>query len=80
MPTMVDKPRLVPFSFYKAINLTADLLLATLPIPMIWKVQVQMHYKVAIGFVMSLGALYVFLEDNTQLADYSYLELQLPVR
>lgn len=43
--------------FYEAISLTVDLLLATLPIPMIWNVQVEMHVKVAIGFVMSLGAL-----------------------
>jgi len=41
----------------EAISLIVDLLLATMPIPMIWNVQVQMHMKVAIGFVMSLGAL-----------------------
>lgn len=41
----------------EAVSLSVDLLLATLPILMIWKVQVLMHVKVAIGFVMSLGAL-----------------------
>jgi hypothetical protein len=41
----------------QAISLTMDLLLAALPILMIWNVQVGMNVKVAIGFIMSLGAL-----------------------
>ena len=50
--------------FYEAISLTIDLLLATLPIPMIWNVQVEMHVKVTIGFAMSLGALEVFFNST----------------
>jgi hypothetical protein len=64
----------------QAISLTMDLLWATLPIPMIWNVQVGMNIKVAIAFVMSLGALEVFSIGKIQLADGDSLALQLLVR
>lgn len=45
--------------FLEAISLFVDLLLATLPILMIWKIQIRPHVKVAIGCVMGMVALYV---------------------
>jgi hypothetical protein len=42
---------------FEAISLFVDLLLATLPIPIIWNIQVSVYVKVAIALVMGMGAL-----------------------
>lgn len=40
---------------HKAINIATDLLFAILPIPMIWKLQLNTRTKIGLASVLSLG-------------------------
>jgi hypothetical protein len=42
-----------------AINIATDLIFALIPIPIVWKLQVNLRTKIGLGAILGLGLLYV---------------------
>ena len=42
-----------------AINIATDLIFALIPIPIVWKLQVNLRTKIGLGSILGLGLLYV---------------------
>ena len=51
--------QLMVTDFESAFNLFSDLLLAVLPVPMIWKLQTNVRTRISLCIILSLGLLYV---------------------
>lgn len=45
--------------FNSSINIATDLIFALIPIPMVWRLQVNMKTRIGLAVILSLGLLYV---------------------
>lgn len=48
------------------VNIITDVLFASLPIPIVWNLQVNLRTKISLVAILSLGYLYAYCLPHTQ--------------